>query len=482
MKKYLTFLAVSLGIFLAPHFSHAAVIYSQPVNNTTLTGASGNNFASNPFVGTVTGTVYARVHVNSLNGQSGAIGNGCAGTNYNVALYDVSGAYQICPDAMELSQGAGFTSGSIVPGDVVFRFLGASFPGTGTSGFAMSIAWQIAGQTASGPGWGDDSALLCIATTEAEAWDPLCGATPPAPTLSFTWPNEGSTTVLFDNFLLKAQNVTSSAAYEIRGSWYLGFTQHTTSFTPLEVTGAQIQNGVLIPFTGFPNVCPTGNTCTFVALPVSAEASLSEITPAPYAENEVASTSVAFNIDAQGNTTSTTSIFINVTNSTSSPGTPVVATTTSDVNPFYSTGSLSCPAPNGTILTDFSGNMANLLCQLANIFVYPHQGAENLAAQSARLVEGNPPFSYVFDVFGQFSSQASNIANATSSDLSISFGNVGVGNIVPTSSIKIIDNTAFAMLTGNASTSADLHNQVFSFEDIIFTLGLVGTAVKLIFF
>lgn len=463
MKKYIFILSFGLGIFLLPHFSLADTLvyssssyglswtYYEPSSVTT----SSIGFVSPIAENTTTTFVF---NTASASGSGGEIS---CGISTGLKIYSDS-AYT---DLIQTIGYGSFINVTVNGGD-----------SSNTSSFYSSTPldagyWQL-GYATVGCVNGSQSASVSNLAIYQDAFVPTYG------TMSFLFPTNGTTTSMFDNFALQAVGVTSTDNYNFQLQWYLPYTQ-TTQFTALEFTGAQLLHGVTVPFKGFPQVANTD----IESLPAVAKAQIYDITSPIVSGDQsvaVATAQTDFNVNANNNATSTLWNYVSI----GSDGTLSVEESSTPQNPFYSNGSqIACPAPTGTIFDDFSDNVNWFGCQMAQIFIYPHSQTEALAASSTALVEQAPPFVYAFDVLNAFSNEGATLKSATSStDLSLNFGGIGVGNIIPTSSIKIVDNTAYADITGNASTSEALHDDLMSAQSFVGTALFIGIMIKIIFF
>lgn len=487
-KKYLIILIALFCAFILPHLSHAATIIDPTGVSTSTYFSMGGNYGfsvSNPTVAPIVAgqTYYYAYQV--MDAHSAYLNNDlCYGSNANPNIGGLG--CQTIPDpgtdALTIATGTITFPYGLATGGYVYMLNGNGIAYTGHS----SLIYGDYGGDIDGSGnpisgsptinscgsgcWYSQSMWFYLGTTP---YTPGGGGS--TPSLSFLWPTDGTTTPQFDNFVVQASNVTSTEEYYLGGSWILHLTQQTTQWQGGVYTGAQLEAGVAIPMTNFPNV-PNSD---IGELPANAYACINDALVG-CGENPIASTSVPFNISSQNNTT--TPIFYNVTASSTAPGGFVIATTTQAINPFYSTGGVVCPAPTGTIFSgDLGPTIDYMLCQLQNAFIYPHSFSTAMVTSSLARVESNPPFAYVYDALGDFASSSAALESASTTDLSFQFkGNPGVVGIVPTTSIAVIDNTAFADLTGSSTFDATIHSDLFTAEDNIFWLLLVAGVVGII--
>lgn len=419
MKKYLLILVLGLGIFLMPHLSLAATwTYSYM---GTGGGYTNGVWSTDPVM---SGIVYL---------QTSATCSSLA------KIYD------------DFLTGDTYSVTSL--GSNIY-----SFDATG------GIYTQFQTENSSASYITDCGSTIILSDT------PL---TSPAATITFAFPTEGTSTNMFDNFALIGANLTSTDEYALQVQWYLPYNQTMYPGSQKTVTGADLVNGVLMPFVGFPSI----PNSTIVSLPVTAYATLTDVTS--YTGTSTAQTQVAFNVNANNNATSTGWSYVTV-----SSGTVSVAVSSTSLNPFYTNGTnIVCPAPTGTIWNDMQGTMDWIGCNLVTIFVYPHQATENMAQNSFGLLQSDVPFSFVYSAVNGFESSSIGLESASSSDLSFSFlSSAGKSGIIPTSSISVISQTAYAALTATAGGTSI--SDVFTVEDYIFYFLLlcliVGLTIKLL--
>jgi hypothetical protein len=501
MKKYFGFLILGLGIFLLPMLSHASGTYLQPSNpdiiaptstgmatmvvrlkgGTTVSPANYFEFDATPqtFLSDITDYTENTVAViyNCASDYSGCTllthvpvttsTSALDPTHINVKItlaspITLSTDYFAAIVAyISVNSSTGLTSGlGNFYGD--YSILSDTVQQNNVSGFATTV----------GGGETNFNALAMSINT------PLVSGSAPTPSMSFVKPIDGSSTILFDNFILKGSNLTSTDQYTIYQEWQIPINQ--SHFQNSQTfTGAQLANGVLMPFTGFPNVCPNGNVCSFVGIPVSSQAYLFDNATDPNSLNYIASTSISFQIDPQGNTTSTTSVLLH--NFVSPTGTVSQTTSTVNNNPFISTGkniSSFCPSPQD--ITDIGGGIYYAACATFSFIFNPNTIPQSVSFLSDALnnIKTVPPFSPFFVLANEASGTLGGIA-PTSTGVSIGIRGFDNENV----NLVTLNSSTFYGGFGNATsgTATASHNTMNFLTTYIGTWLWIGAGIKLIY-
>lgn len=276
------------------------------------------------------------------------------------------------------------------------------------------------------------------------------------------------------NFLITYHVLLPSTLYPQNYWTDMGTYNQIVSANDL-VTGASIQNQVvqnssagIFYHTDFSEFLLIGNATTSNLL--------------------IATTSVEFEIN--GTATSSQKFFPSGGNSSTIPSiststTPyqpgqIVGITTAPIDVFGANGICNAPASSTSFADDPGAWTLWGVCQTRNALLQPGSSSIGFISGQFSNTKKIPPFVFVFDVYNAIGAGGTALENATNTDLSISFSGVGVPGIVPTSSIAIISNTAYANLSGDPTKDSQIHALLFQTEDAIMILWFVFFVYKMV--
>lgn len=457
MKKILIFSVVVVGILISPRFSHASILVDNMANAPIYAIASGtpnplsNNYYAYLEFGTSTASYSGDIWIKEF-GISGSspyaytmncigVGNGSVPTSpidCGNASYDTNTA-----DGgliWHYNATLSITAGDNIAG--IWQSSASLFYGFSPYGYPSST-WTFFG----GNAYDLNIAIGCVATTEAEAKACSFGIppTPPATTtINVAWPVNGSTVPMFDNFWITATGLETSTIYTIGliYDWVGTVDNPLNSPAYLAGTGQSIMHGGrTIPYQPFMGTNVWGGDTRAVNVevgiwPQSSCGTGQACTP-------IASTTISFNQYLS----SVTSTFLYITpfiptSTTSSTNGTYIATTTptwsgswfsQGSNPWIMTGTSTWACKPAQDWTDIGGGIVYGAC----VLTIPPQSINDYVGQDISKLEGNFPFSLVFN-----------------------FANTAQGALANTSGTDLYDNMAltFPASMGQPTTSIEIMN------------------------
>lgn len=471
-KKLLFFVFVIFGIVLVPHYSHAAILFDTRADVPTstspvelMTGAAlqagtieiGNALSSYASGNVVYDTILT---CNTLSGSRHfGFGNGTTWGSYN---WTGSSGIAGCPNPQLIT--VSFTlQASITSGEL---------------GYLVSDAWG---------GSGSDGMDVYENTSTSEIWncmdtngtDCLAPVIPPATSSTISFISPTSTTYYYNPLPYVYTQVTGISS----SSFY------NDTVTICDPAYNQCESQPLTYFSGrhqdvngnyvqqWPNFSESVDLGLASSTVVDLHAILEDGTGNVLDETTLDFHQLALttgNINPNG-----TSTVISISPIYDSSGTYTGNTTSS-----LWTGQVIPPLDASTTPSvygwctdpdtgwDVGENIVYAGCSLANWLFNPSVAGNNVLATAFTNFENTPPFSYVYVIFTSVSSAGVNLQSQSSTELDFTMPHVGVGSIVPTTTIEILGaNTVSMAFTGSSGFGGQA--LLFDTEDYVMLLLLV---------
>lgn len=437
MKKYLIFLIVGIGLFLAPHFSYAStILYSQTSigSSTPVVPASGGNFSLSPSYivssSTTPNIIYAYIQTDATSSDScpsypgyGDVlyVNGTSNEKFLLNCNDVGIFSNYAWGEFDYLSGPQYDINTIVSSSVFFG-------GQAFNGEAGNIATNLSG-------------ISTLFITDATTTPPC--ASNCSSTISFVFPTNGTSTGIFNPWLLSASNLNASDTYITKVMWQacpVGQVQNSANCTQTIFNHSEPQTGADIALHGI--------TVQRVEWPFDFGSNQTVYASAELQDNGfVAVDSINFTLlsipnSSPSSTLSTGGIYI-IASSTGN-GTYVTTSTSgfTAINALgTSTVSAFCPPPG-----DPTGYIGYGLCQAVNFAFNPNIFPQSVSyfGNQISAIEAVPPFSGFFAFFNDASSSL-NTGYQNSSSTSVSIGILGFNSngSMPQVNLVTLNSTTF---------------------------------------